>query len=188
MKRIFGVTIPLLFVIFGAYQAAYAGILPQQASAAHTAGVAKVQGFASREPVPANSKFDIAIVAELPPGYHMNAHKISDPYLIPTTITGDLPAGIQQTDIVYPPGKSVKFSFSQQPLNVYEGKVVIRAKLTASGDVKTGAIEIPFTLRYQACNESSCLPPVHVPVHISIQVAAAGTPSHAMHAEIFTKE
>jgi thiol:disulfide interchange protein DsbD len=151
-------------------------------------GIANVQWYVSRDPVPRNSNFEIAVVAEIPPAYHMNAHKVSDEFLIPTTLTADLPDGIHQSDIVYPPGKLQKFSFSTTPLNVYQGKVTILMKLAAAADAKTGPLEIPFTLRYQACDESTCFPPVRVPLRALVKLAEAGTPSRPSHPEIFAKQ
>jgi hypothetical protein len=63
--------------------------------------------------------------------------------------------------------------------------VVLRLKLTAHPDAALGAITIPITLRYQACNDTTCLQPVKIPVDAKLQVAAAGTKSHAAHADIF---
>jgi hypothetical protein len=40
-------------------------------------------------------------------------------------------------------------------------------------------------LRYQACNDSACLPPVKVPVSVKFDLAAAGAKSRAVHPEIF---
>jgi hypothetical protein len=41
-------------------------------------------------------------------------------------------------------------------------------------------------VRYQACNDTTCLQPVKIPVDAKFEVAAAGTKSHAAHADIFT--
>jgi len=151
-------------------------------------GVANVQWYVSREPVPRNSDFAIAVVVEIPAAYHMNAHKVSDEFLIPTTLAADLPAGIHQVDTTYPPGKVQKFAFSPAPLNVYQGKVTILMKLRAAADAKTGSSEFPLTLHYQACNESTCFPPVRVPLRVSVELADAGAPSRATHPEIFARQ
>jgi hypothetical protein len=54
--------------------------------------------------------------------------------------------------IVYPPGKSVRFAFSDRPLDIYAGDVVVRGEAAAS------ATSVSVT--YQACDESRCLRPV----------------------------
>ena len=117
----------------------------------------------------------------------MNSHKPSDAYLIPTTLTPQLPPGIQLDDTLYPEGRSEKFSFSpDKPLNVYTGSVTLRLRLSANANATLGATALPLTLRYQACNDAACLPPVKVPVAVSLQIAPAGAKAHAVHPEVFS--
>jgi uncharacterized protein YcnI len=147
----------------------------------------KPQTFVSLEPVPRGKSFEIAVVVEIAKGFHMNSHKPSDAYLIATTLTAQPPAGFEITDTIYPEGRQEKFSFSpNKPLNVYTGKVILRLKLTAHPDAALGATTIPMTLRYQACNDTTCLQPVKIPVDAKFEVAAANAKLHATHAEVFT--
>jgi cytochrome c biogenesis DsbD-like protein len=150
------------------------------------AAVVKPQTYVSLEPVPRGKTFEVAIVVEIARGFHMNSHKPTDPYLIPTTLTPQAPAGIDIVDTIYPDGKLEKFSFSpKKPLDVYTGKVTLRLKLSAHADAALGAATIPITLRYQACNDTTCLQPVKIPVDAKITVAAAGAKSRPAHIEIF---
>jgi uncharacterized protein YcnI len=161
-------------------------VSPQEALPS-PAAVVKPQTFVSIEPVPRGKSFEIAVVVEIVKGFHMNSHKPTDPYLIPTALTPVPPAGFDVADTLYPDGHQEKFSFSpNKPLNVYTGKVVLRLKLTANPDAALGATTIPITLRYQACNDTTCLQPVKIPVDAKFQVAAAGTKSHPAHADVFT--
>jgi len=117
----------------------------------------------------------------------MNSNKPSEDYLIPTTITPDPPAGIRVVETTYPAGQMKTFTFSpNKPLNVYTDAVTLRLKLAAEDSAPLGAMAIPVTLRYQACNDTACLPPVRVPVTINVDVAAAGTAAHHVHADIFS--
>jgi uncharacterized protein YcnI len=150
------------------------------------AAVVKSQTLVSLEPVPRGKSFEIAVVVEIAKGFHMNSHKPTDPYLIATTLTPQLPAGFDLADTIYPEGHQEKFSFSpNKPLNVYTGKVVLRLKLTAHPDAALGATTIPITLRYQACNDTTCLQPVKIPVDAKFEVAAVGAKSRAAHADVF---
>jgi len=155
--------------------------IPQSA-----ASVVKTKVYASLDPVPRGKEFQVAVVVDIASGYHMNSHKPLDSYLIPTTLTPQLPAGFTVADTVYPPGKNLKFPFSpDKPLNVYTQSVTLRLRLTAGEGAALGSATIPITLRYQACNNSACLPPVKVPVTAEIKVAAASAKSKALHPEIF---
>jgi DsbC/DsbD-like thiol-disulfide interchange protein len=151
------------------------------------AEVVKTKVYSSLDLVPRGKEFQVAVVVDIASGYHMNSHKPLDSYLIPTTVTPQLPAGFTLADTVYPPGKNLKFPFSpDKPLNVYTESVTLRMRLAAAEGASLGETSIPITLRYQACNNSACLPPVKVPLTARIQVAAAGAKAHAEHPEIFS--
>jgi hypothetical protein len=148
--------------------------------------VVKPQTLVSLEPVPRGKTFEIAVVVEIARGFHMNSHKPTDPYLIATTLTPQAPAGFDLVDTIYPDGRDEKFAFSpNKPLNVYTGKVTLRLKLAAHADASLGPATIPLTLRYQACNDTTCLQPVKIPVDAKFEVAAAGAKSRAAHADAF---
>lgn len=148
--------------------------------------VVKPQIFASLDPIPRGREFQIAVVIEIARGYHMNSHHPSDAYLIPTTLTPQLPAGFQLVDAIYPDGHLQKFSFSpDKPLDVYSGSVTVKLKLQAQASAPLGPISIPMTLRYQACNDSTCLPPVRLPVEAKLVVGSADAKTQAAHPEIF---
>ena len=148
--------------------------------------VVKPQLFASLDPVPRGRQFQLAVVIEIARGFHMNSHHPSDAYLIPTTLTPQLPAGIQLLDTKYPDGQLQKFSFSpDKPLDVYSGSVTVKLKLQAQAGAPLGPLSIPMTLRYQACNDSTCLPPVKLPLEGKIVVGSADSKTQAAHPEIF---
>lgn len=150
------------------------------------AAVVKTNAYVSLEPVPRGKEFQIAVVADIAKGFHMNSHKPTDAYLIPTSLSADLPKGIELKDTIYPNGKHEKFSFSpDKPLDVYTGRVTIKLRLAAQADAPLGAATIPMTLRYQTCNDTTCLPPVKIPISVKFELSAAGTSGRAAHPEIF---
>ena len=177
------------------HPAAYAAILltigffpiaaPAQ-SIPNASTIAKPQAYASLDKVPRGQTFEAAVVVQIANGFHMNSNKPSEDYLIPTTITPNPPQGIHVVNTTYPPGKRKTFSFSpNKPLSVYSDTVTLRLKLSADASAPLGPMAIPAILRYQACNDSTCLPPVKVPVTLNVNVAAAGTAAHHVHPEIF---
>jgi DsbC/DsbD-like thiol-disulfide interchange protein len=149
--------------------------------------VVKPRTYVSLDTVPRGEEFQIAVVVEIAHGYHMNSHHPSDAYLIPTTLTAQVPAGFQLLDTIYPDGHPQKFSFSpDKPLDVYSGSVTVKLKLLAQTNAPLGTITIPMTLHYQACNDSTCLPPVKLPVEAQVVVGPADTKAHPMHPEVFS--
>ncbi len=143
--------------------------------------------YVSLDKVPRGQNFEAAVVVNIAKGFHMNSNKPSEDYLIPTTLTPNPPAGIKVVDTIYPPGQMKTFTFSpKKPLNVYTDSVTLKLKLAAESSAPLGAVSIPVTLRYQACNDTACLPPVKVPVTVNLDIAAAGTKAHQVHPNIFS--
>jgi len=153
------------------------------------ADIVATKTYVSLDPVPRGKEFQAAVVVKINSGYHMNSHKPSDSYLIPTTVTPQLPAGFTLVgEPAYPAGKNEKFPFSpDKPLNVYTGSVTFRMKLTADDKAALGKASIPVTLRFQACNLSACLPPVKIPLTLDVNVVASGKTGKTVNAEIFPK-
>jgi thioredoxin:protein disulfide reductase len=158
----------------------------QEDAQAMAATIVQPQAYVSLQPVPRVHSFEIAVVAKISPGFHVNAHEPSEEYLIPTKVTTDLPTGIHLVETAYPRGVMRAFRFSKTPLRVYEGSFTIRMKLRADGSAPLGAQKIGLTVGYQACNQDSCLPPTKVPVTANVEIAAVGAPTHPASPDIFT--
>jgi DsbC/DsbD-like thiol-disulfide interchange protein len=141
--------------------------------------------YASFDPASRGASFQLAVVLKIREGFHVNAHQASASYLIPTAITLDLPAGFKAGEVAYPKGELHTFSFTKTPLNVYQGKVVLRVPLTTAADAPTGAQRIPMKLRYQACNNELCLPPVKVDLQAIVNITPNSTAAHPAHPELF---
>ena len=148
--------------------------------------VLQPQAYVSLQPVPRGRAFEIAVVAKISPGFHINAHMPSEDYLIPTKITADLSPGIFLVETTYPRGVMRAFRFSKTPLRVYEDAFTVRMKLRTNGTAPIGPQKIALSVGYQACNQDACLPPTKIPVTASLEIAAADTPTHPAHTDIFT--
>jgi len=150
------------------------------------ASVLQPQAYVSLQPVPRGHAFQVAVVAKISPGFHINAHQPSEDYLIPTKVTAELPAGLFVVETNYPRGVMRAFSFSKTPLRVYEGSFTILMKLRTNGTAPIGPQKINLTVGYQACNQEACLPPTKIPVAAELEIAAAETPAKPAHADIFS--
>jgi DsbC/DsbD-like thiol-disulfide interchange protein len=144
--------------------------------------------YISANPVPRGGSLELAVVALIATGFHVNANKTSDDFLIPTTIDAQLPAGLRSVQTIYPAGKLKNLSFSDKPVNVYDGAVTLFMKLQVAPDAPLGEMQVPVTIRYQACSDTTCLPPVKLPVTVSLTVGAAGTKSRPQHPQIFARQ
>jgi hypothetical protein len=150
--------------------------------------VVKPEVYASLDPVGRGSSFQIAVVMKIRPGFHVNAREKSEDYLIATDLKAVLPAGFNSGEASYPKGKLENFSFSKTPLNVYQDTVILRLPVTALASAPLGEQQIPLKLRYQACSNELCLPPVTLTLAAMLNVAASASAAKPAHAEIFGKQ
>jgi DsbC/DsbD-like thiol-disulfide interchange protein len=144
--------------------------------------------YVSMEPAARGSEFKIAVVLTIRDGFHINARQASASYLIPTDVKADPPPGFKLGEVSYPKGELHTFPFSKQPLNVYQGKAVVRIPVTVLGNAPLGAQQIPLKLHYQACNNEVCLPPTTLNLDATVTIAATASDARPAHSELFRSE
>jgi thiol:disulfide interchange protein DsbD len=162
------------------------GASAQDSAYPAAASVLQPQAYISLQPVPRGRAFQIAVVAKISPGFHINAHVPSEDYLIPTKILADLSPGVFLVETTYPRGVMRAFRFSKTPLRVYEGSFTVLMKLRANGSAPLGPQKIGLTVGYQACNQDACLPPTKVALTADLEIAAVDASMHPVHADIFS--
>jgi hypothetical protein len=65
---------------------------------------------------------------------------------------------------------SKKFSFSDQPISVYEGRPSFNFNVTVPANFKGNVVRVRAVVRYQACNDEACFPPRTREVTLSARV------------------
>jgi hypothetical protein len=151
--------------------------------------VVKPEVFVSLDPIGRGSAFQIAVVMTIRPGFHVNAREKSEEYLIATDLRADVPAGFKAGEVAYPKGTLKTFAFSKdKPLNVYTDTVTVRLPLTALASAPLGTQHVSLKLRYQACSNEICLPPVTLPLDAALNVAASASDSKPAHTEHFSRQ
>ncbi len=116
----------------------------------------------------------VAVTATLSGGWHVNAHKPLEDYLIPTELKLPDAAPLAAAKIAYPAHSLYTFSFSPEPVAVYEQTFTIGVEVLAAADAAPGVHVLRGALRYQACNDKTCAPPAQKVVEIPVTVVAAG--------------
>jgi Disulphide bond corrector protein DsbC len=99
------------------------------------------------------------------PGFHINSHTPKEKFLIPTALSVPEGVGVRLESASYPEGK--EYVLPADPttkLNVFTGEFAIEAKLTAT----PGNHLVEAKLRYQACDETQCMPPKTITVPIDV--------------------
>ena len=133
------------------------------------------------------SIIQVAWVAKIASGYHINDHKPSHEYLIPSELKLDPNPQVVVQDINYPPGTAIKFEFDDAKLSVYEGTLVVRAGLKIAAGTKPGNYKLTGKFAYQACNDRACFPPTSVPVELVVKVVRASVPLKRVHEDLFKR-
>lgn len=147
--------------------------------------VVSAKAFLATDAVHPGQTAKLAVLARIEPGYHINAHKPSLDYLIPTRVEFEASRTLKVEKTVYPGGKSVKFDFLDTPIAVYEGEVRVGSMLKVGAKASPGAYTLRGKFMYQACNDHACLPPVSVPFEASVRVAPPSVPLKPANTEIF---
>jgi uncharacterized protein YyaL (SSP411 family) len=129
---------------------------------------ATVQLHAEPVVAPADGDVTVAIHVRIQQGWHINAHKTSATTLIPTTLSVVPSTGARLIRVEYPAGKITRFSFSSEPLAVYQGETMLKATVRLAHPFHRGNSALRFTLRYQACNERSCLAPASSDIGVDV--------------------
>jgi thioredoxin:protein disulfide reductase len=101
-----------------------------------------------------------SVVMEIPKGLHVQSSKPLDKYLIATRLDVETPSGMTTGPISYPRPVMRNLKFSKGAVAVYEGRAILRFNVTVPANYGGSSGEIKGKLRFQACNDESCFPPV----------------------------
>jgi hypothetical protein len=153
--------------------------------AQNTPSVVEAEGFLATDAAHANFPLKMAVVAHVSPGYHINDHKPSLDFLIATELKLEASDHITVKNVVYPKGSAKKFAFSDAPLSVYEGTVVVGVLLKVGKAVPPGSYALKAKLGYQACNDHACLPPTSVPLTVTIKIVPHDVPLKPVNPDVF---
>lgn len=128
-----------------------------------------VLASASQVELTAGRNSDITVSVTVKPGYHINGNP-SSKFQIATVLDVEANGGVSPGKVVYPPSASKKFSFSPEPIMVYEGEIVIKQELRVDADAVRESRALRAKLKVQPCDDSVCYPPRSVDFSIPINV------------------
>lgn len=100
-----------------------------------------------------------SIAVDIPAGYHINASRPLEKFLIPTQVTVEAPRGIRVGPVNYLRAVLRNFKFSRNKVSVYEGRATMRFNVTVPRNFAKGSVELKARVRYQSCNDEVCFPP-----------------------------
>jgi len=141
----------------------YSTPLPQ------SAGDVKVSGSAAPDKVKRSRTAQGSVVMEIPSGLHVQSNRPLDKFLVATKLEIEAPQGLRVGPVLYPRSVLRNLKFSKGRVAVFEGRTVIRFSVTVPANFGNSA-EIKARLKFQACNDDACFPPVTREVSVWLTV------------------
>ena len=149
--------------------------------------VTEVKIFLARDAMHPGETFKAALLLSIGPDWHINANPVNDDFLIPTTLEFREDGNFKTANTIYPPPLPVRFEFSESEVYVYAESALIGVLIKVGNKVLPGIYTLKGALTYQACNESSCLPPETVSVEFKVKVVDFEMPTGEVNVEIFSR-
>lgn len=150
-------TLPLLIALLAPtslYSNPHSNSIPQSAADVN------VSGSLAPDKIRKGRVVRATVVMDIPAGLHVQSSRPLDKYLIPTKLDVETPPGMTVGTITYPRPVMRNLKFSKSAVAVYEGRAMIRFNVTVPQNYNGSSGEIKGKLRFQACNDESCFPPV----------------------------
>jgi thiol:disulfide interchange protein DsbD len=147
--------------------------------------VFSVKLLPDREPLVAGEEAWLAVAISIESGWHINSDSPGDEFSVPTTLAWQLPEGWPEPEASFPDGSKISFSFSETPIEVWEGKTTVLARCVVPADAPTGPVTLRVEVTAQACNDVQCLPPLPVKGTAKLEVAAVGAAANLVNHDLF---
>ncbi len=109
------------------------------------------------------------VVLSIPGGLHANSNRPGSEYAIPTTVRATA-KGVKIGAVSYPRGHNRKFGFSENTINVYEGRANFGFNVTVPANYSGSSVKINVTVKYQTCNDEVCYPPKSKQITLTARV------------------
>lgn len=141
------------------------GKVPQQVSPSES-----VKVRAAEISVQAGKSAEATIEVIVADGYHINANAASFNYLRPTELKIEPQTKITFGKFIYPKGEMRKFDFTEEPISVYEGTIVIKIPIRAGKYAEFEQTVLRGSVQAQPCNDSACFPSRTIEFSLPIQI------------------
>jgi len=126
----------------------------------------------------------IALQISIKDHYHINSYEVNDPSLIQTSVAVESKE-FKLLNSFFPEHKKLKFEFTENEINVYEGEIYAGLSLIASTPLDNGMYELPVSFSYQACDDKVCYPPKTINEIIKIEINNAKPSASESNPKIF---
>ena len=132
-----------------------------------------VVGYFATDKAQKGKPVRVAIVIDVPSGYHINSNRPLESYLIATSVKVDAENGLRGGAVTYPRPILRTFKFSSKQLSVYEGQARLKFSVPIPANYSENSAKIKARVRLQSCNDEVCFPPKNYDVELKIDVVGA---------------
>ncbi|MBK8553780.1 MAG: thioredoxin family protein [Ignavibacteria bacterium] len=147
-------------------------------------GYVKLTTYSSKEKYSSKDTVKIALKISIKEKYHINSYKVDDPTLIKTSVTGASDK-FKFLNTFFPEDEKLKFEFSENEINVYEGEIIAALTFLPASDLVNGKYDLPLKFNYQACDDKVCYSPKTINETISVQIDNDNPSKSLSNIEIF---
>lgn len=138
--------------------------------------------------LPAGRQVRFAVILDVEDGWHINTNPARPSFSQPTTVTVKAKHGTKVTTVDYPTGHDLTIEGFDEPVSVYEGRVLLFGTLNVPDAAARQTEELTVEIKFQACNEQLCLAPKTAKLIGKIPVAAAGESVKKINGKVFEKD
>jgi hypothetical protein len=140
------------------------------ATPAATPRMQEVTATVEEATLDAGGRGEASVRLDIAQGFHVHANPASDKFYIATEVRAEPQEGLTPGTPVYPAAVPRKLSFSDKPLALYEGQVVIKLPLSAAKTAAKGRHTLRARVRVQPCDDTACRPPREIDAPIPVSV------------------
>lgn len=143
------------------------------------------QLVASQEPLRPGDKLELAVLAEIEPGYHLYGPEERKPSRTVVHFESD---ELRASDPQFPPVIRRDLAGLGE-FDLYEGRVAIRIPATVlEAAANSLDIAIKVHINYQVCTDSACSAPTSKELSLRVPIAKKGAEVKSLHREIFARQ
>lgn len=144
----------------------------------------KIDVLSNQDKVHPGTLLKIAIKANVKETWHINSDKPNEDFLIASQVLSKnekFPIAV----IKYPDAENLELGFSEKPVSVFEGNIVIGLMINIDKQLPLGEYQLPLQFKYQACNDQTCMPPTSVIDTLTISVVDSAQAIQEINQDIF---
>jgi DsbC/DsbD-like thiol-disulfide interchange protein len=161
------------FTILALLISIFVAAVPVTAAAPTPEPNISVVGYFATDKAQKGKPVRVAIVIDVPSGYHINSNRPLESYLIATSVKVEPENGLRAGVVTYPRPIMRTFKFSSKQLSVYEGQTRLKFSVSIPANYADGSVKIKARVRLQSCNDEVCFPPKNYDLSLKIDVVGA---------------